>query len=676
MGTNLYVPPVKTGDWESVKRAIRILSSPRVLGPDATPTFAGLTLTGLTASRLIQTDANKVLASVTNLTSWIAGVANEIDISDNGDGTVTIGIVDPLIVGKGGIGTASLTDHGILLGSGTSAVTPLGVAANGQIPIGSAGADPVLAEITGTANQITSTPGAGTITLSLPQDIHTGASPTFVDLTLTGANIINTSGTVNIKPNDETDYFEISRTVGKVRLKGAGGANTDFQLDAICNLQLLPPGDILIQPSGDIADYYKFHTVSNVPILESVGGCDSKYVASSGVHNFDGDVIWTTDGSAAAPAFALGASKDYGMYTATGFSLGLSTQGVQRLGLNATQAVFSVPIDVQSKFNISADTSGTFDRLLLVPTSANQKANVVIRPSGTDTISYLTLRNANDLSNWGGLLLNVSGATAQMFVASAGTGTDVTKLQIGETTQSDLTNIEFIFNNVIKADLDSSGNLQLDGNLDVDSSGSTIAGITQIGGASDFSKFEVDGTLEFNGAATVWKDTNMGAGTLSGPPGLQPGIVNFVDEVGADTGIATYGLAVGEGLSGFFEIQHDYKEGSDITFHVHWQGIAAPTGTDKVQFQLTYTIASEKTSETLDAVTVITVESNFNTQYESLLTSFTAITGTNIEIGDQFLFTIERIAASADEYGGEALLQTIGIHYEINTVGSRAITTK
>ncbi len=74
----------------------------------------------------------------------------------------------PLPVIKGGTEVATLTDHGILLGSGTGAITPLGVATNGQLPIGSVGADPVLAAPAGTANQITVTLGAGTITFSLP----------------------------------------------------------------------------------------------------------------------------------------------------------------------------------------------------------------------------------------------------------------------------------------------------------------------------------------------------------------------------------------------------------------------------------------------------------------------------------------------------------------------------
>lgn len=62
-----------------------------------------------------------------------------------------------------------------------------------------------VATIAGTTNQVIVT-GAGTegraVTLSLPQDIHTGASPTFVGLTLTGSATI--SGDVAINGGDIT----------------------------------------------------------------------------------------------------------------------------------------------------------------------------------------------------------------------------------------------------------------------------------------------------------------------------------------------------------------------------------------------------------------------------------------------------------------------------------------
>ena len=57
--------------------------------------------------------------------------------------------------------------------------------ANGQLPIGNGGGY-TLANVTGTANQVVVTNGAGTITLALPQNIHTSASPTFAGLTLSG----------------------------------------------------------------------------------------------------------------------------------------------------------------------------------------------------------------------------------------------------------------------------------------------------------------------------------------------------------------------------------------------------------------------------------------------------------------------------------------------------------
>ena len=56
----------------------------------ASPIFAGLVLTGLTSTKVIQTDTNKALTSVSDLTSWIAGTSNQIAVADDSDGTVTL----------------------------------------------------------------------------------------------------------------------------------------------------------------------------------------------------------------------------------------------------------------------------------------------------------------------------------------------------------------------------------------------------------------------------------------------------------------------------------------------------------------------------------------------------------------------------------------------------------
>ncbi|KKK55842.1 hypothetical protein LCGC14_3070520, partial [marine sediment metagenome] len=37
---------------------------------------------------------------------------------------------------------------------------------------------------------------------------------------------------------------------------------------------------------------------------------------------------------------------------------------------------------------------------------------------------------------------------------------------------------------------------------------------------------------------------------------------------------------------------------------------------------------------------------------------------------------LERIAASADEYSGDAIVATVGIHYQVDTIGSRQVLAK
>ena len=76
-------------------------------------------------------------------------------------------LVTDLAVAHGGTGLSTITDGGVMLGSGTGAVTPLGQATNGQLVIGSTSSDPVLASILSADASVTITAGAGSIDLAI-----------------------------------------------------------------------------------------------------------------------------------------------------------------------------------------------------------------------------------------------------------------------------------------------------------------------------------------------------------------------------------------------------------------------------------------------------------------------------------------------------------------------------
>lgn len=76
----------------------------------------------------------------------------------------------PLSAAQGGLGVASPTAHGILVAEGASAATPI-VLTNGQLLIGSTGADPVAATITAGAG-ISVTVGAGTLTIDSTNSVQ------------------------------------------------------------------------------------------------------------------------------------------------------------------------------------------------------------------------------------------------------------------------------------------------------------------------------------------------------------------------------------------------------------------------------------------------------------------------------------------------------------------------
>jgi hypothetical protein len=114
-------------------------------------------LTVATASNNITLQVNESLINLANCDNATAGFLSSVDLTADVTGT--------LPVANGGTGAATLTANSLILGNGTSALTALGAATNGQLVIGRTGLSPVLANLTAGTN-VTVTNGSGSITIA------------------------------------------------------------------------------------------------------------------------------------------------------------------------------------------------------------------------------------------------------------------------------------------------------------------------------------------------------------------------------------------------------------------------------------------------------------------------------------------------------------------------------
>lgn len=122
------------------------------------------------------------------------------------------------------------TQHSLLLGNATNSINSLGVATNGELPIGSTGADPVLATLTaGTGINITNGAGSITIASTVASGITTingdgGGSATGATVTI-GGNGGLSGTTAFFTATGSTVTLNLSDTVLDNTFLGAGAGN-------------------------------------------------------------------------------------------------------------------------------------------------------------------------------------------------------------------------------------------------------------------------------------------------------------------------------------------------------------------------------------------------------------------------------------------------------------------
>jgi hypothetical protein len=202
-----------------------------------------------------------------------------------------------------------------------------------------------------------------------------------------------------------------------------------------------------------------------------------------------------------------------------------------------------------------------------------------------------------------------------------------------------------------------------------------LTGVTQIGTpGTNYTEIEADGTLVFNGDATVWEDQQINISSVKLPTSSAPTWTSY-------KGSQVLAFDVGDKIYFTAQLSHKYEEDADIEFHIHY---ALPTDGDAANdtMKWEFTHSWSNINGTIPAETTVTTETNIENQVDDthyLNDIASTITGSGMDISSILLCKLERVAVTTPlrgEYPDDIYLLAADFHIECNTVGSREVASK
>jgi hypothetical protein len=278
--------------------------------------------------------------------------------------------------------------------------------------------------INGTTNQIVSSAGAQSLasnrtwTLSLPQNIHTGATPTFAGLTLTGAQSI-TGGSLTIRA---------AATQDGVILAGRAGGTGDF--------------DVTISPTTLTADRTLTLADGNTILVGGTMVTSARAINTSGALTGGGDLSADRTLSISAGGVTNAMLQNSSITVSAG--TGMSGGGAVSLGGSVTlnnAGVTSITTNTGLSTNASATGAVTITNTGV--TSLAGTTNQISVSAGTGAVTLSTPQNINTTAdvNFGSLNIRNTRVSTSQIVPLGHFNTSETVFAISPTwTQTQLQN--------------------------------------------------------------------------------------------------------------------------------------------------------------------------------------------------------------------------------------------
>ena len=389
----------------------------------------GITITNGSGAITIDADNNGTVTSVdvSGGTTGLTTSGGPITTS----GTITL--AGTLIVANGGTGATSLTDGGILLGSGVGAITATAQPTDGQLLVGTTGADPVLASLTG-GTGITITNGAGSISIAADNNGTVTSVGTANSTFISGSGgPITTSGSLTYSLSatgtpSATTYLRGDNTWASIP-----GGFTSFDISDGTTTQTINSGDTMNFVDGTFIDL-------QVSATDSVGADLSATGTPSATTYLRGDNTWASipGGSASLTNTYIGYGDGANLLTGTSNFTWANTTGTLTIAPNAGSTPGIITSQGVRSIRITSTNTNT-DAIQLFATGSGSYTRIDDN-SGSEPTSNQLLLVGNTVTS--GLVIK-TGVNINAPTATTAAGGDTYTLTLQANADQEPTRIGF-----------------------------------------------------------------------------------------------------------------------------------------------------------------------------------------------------------------------------------------
>lgn len=303
-------------------------------------------------------------------------------------------------------GPTTLTDNRILAAGTGISLTNAG-SDNGNMTIANSG----VLSLAGTANQVSVSSSTGNVTLSLPQNIHSSASPTFSNLTLSSMSSSSSSANIVVSNSGALQ----TRTIASLGKSDGSEPVLTFSSDGgtLTNNRVVTAGSGIGLTTGG-SDGSNF-TIANTGVLSATAG------TGIGLSGSTGNVTISNNGLLSASAgsgISVGTAAGNATITNTGVLSALAGTGIGLSGSTGT-----VTISNNGLLSASAGSGVSVSTVAGNATITNTGVLSNIAGSGISVSSAsgnVTITNNGLLAATAGTGITVSTAAGNATIANTG----------------------------------------------------------------------------------------------------------------------------------------------------------------------------------------------------------------------------------------------------------------